>query len=668
MLSGDYGKNAPATSINNSDNNEASNKSSLSQVMIQSTLFDKDPATQTKKIVEAFNRGREDITVESVQLGKRINQDEFRLVHRNNQAQLVPYTYLPRRLGVYATGTTEEVGIYKQTALEIGAHGSFLVNVPQGKLAKAWIGNTQAVLLGQGPHVFHHPNFKLEKNPLVSLTDNYIQHGNLHIIRVPRGKLAAIWLGAKPILLESQEEPYVFDDPTFSMTTFGDNEYFIDANTPLITHGSIKRILPSTCKSAIAYNNGQLEILTAADKPFIKDSPTYKVQGFIQTAANTLVFPSKETQDARRKSDPKDIDGINYERFTTEDGLPIGVAILVVYEVVKPELTLTRLRAEDIVNHIENIVVADMRRIVSSCNSSRYQLSNQTTIKEREKDTNPFSTTSGQSFITHVQDEVKSKLAEDLIEWGIKLIRVNFEDTKILDKELSEAISKNSLITAKNRADASNLSLDYTIKQQRANQEAEKQRIETERARDNKIVQADGEAKSVTIAAQAQLDAARLKAEAEAQAIKIKAQANLEAAKMAAEGERVTYENNVRKAQMENEVALKKRQQEINMDLARQQREYEMKLEFLTKQAAIFSEHEPYRQMEIAKAQASAVAQIGPTVISPDVAAGLFAGQGLGLFQQLRGVPEKPKAVVEAKATKEAVVSQEAKSAVVPFK
>lgn len=666
MLRDDNSKDA-MTGYNNHNSNNPSSKSSLAEVMISSTLYDKDPATQTKKIVAAFNLDKEDITIESVQFGKRIKQDEYRLVHRNNQAQLVPYTYYPRRLGYYATGTTEEVGIFKQTDLLIGAHGSYLVNVPQGKLAKAWIGNTQAVLLGQGPHVIHHPNFRLEKNPLITLTDNYIQHGNLHIVRVPRGKLAAIWLGAKPMLLESQEEPYVFDDPTFSISTFNENDYFIDATTPLITHGSIKRVLPSTGQAGIAYNNGQLEILNASDKPFVVDSPTYRVDGFIQTSANTLIFPSTETQNARKKSDPKDLDGINYERFTTVDGLRIGVEILVVYEVVKPEITLTRLRPEDIAGHIEKLVVADMRRVVQSCNYADYQSSNQTKIKEPDKETNPFAPPSERSFISHVQDEVTIQLAKDFVDWGIKLIRVNFEDAKILDKELSDAIAKNSLTTAKTRADASNLSLDYTIKQQRAAQEAEKARIESERARENKILQADGEAKSVTIAAQAQLDAAKLKAEAEAQAIKINAQAQLEAAKMKAEGDRITYENIVRKAQMENEVALKKRQQEIDMDLARMQKEYDMKLQFLTKQAAMYSDHEPYRQMEIAKAQASAVAQIGPTVISPDVAAGLFAGQGLGLFQQLRGAPEKTKPVV-AEATKEVVRKDEAKSSVVALK
>ena len=308
-----------------------------------------------------------------------------------------------------------------------------------------------------------------------------------------------------------------------------------------------------------------------------------------------------------------------------------------------------------------------MRRVVQSCNYADYQSSNQTKIKEPDKETNPFAPPSERSFISHVQDAVTIQLAKDFVDWGIKLIRVNFEDAKILDKELSDAIAKNSLTTAKTRADASNLSLDYTIKQQRAAQEAEKARIESERARENKILQADGEAKSVTIAAQAQLDAAKLKAEAEAQAIKINAQAQLEAAKMKAEGDRITYENIVRKAQMENEVALKKRQQEIDMDLARMQKEYDMKLQFLTKQAAMYSDHEPYRQMEIAKAQASAVAQIGPTVISPDVAAGLFAGQGLGLFQQLRGAPEKAKPVV-AEATKEVVRKDEAKSSVVALK
>src|SRR5579885_381058 len=182
----------------------------LTQIVRTSTLFDPDPTVQSKKIIEEYNRGnKEDITEESIAFGKRIDVNQLRLVHRNNVPQLVPYTYYPRRLGVYMTGVTEEIGVYNQTDLCIGAHGRYLINVPQGKLVKAWEGN-QPIFLGEGPHVIRHQNFRLDKSPIVELSENVFTHGNYSVIRVPRGKVAKIWIGSTPHILESRSEAYVF--------------------------------------------------------------------------------------------------------------------------------------------------------------------------------------------------------------------------------------------------------------------------------------------------------------------------------------------------------------------------------------------------------------------------------------------------------------------------
>lgn len=594
----------------------------MEEIIRPSTLFDHDPLIQNKKIIDEFNRGNaEDITVESVMFGKRIDQNEFRLVHRNNVPQLLPYTYYPRRLGIYYTGVTKEIGIFKQTDLVIGGHGRFVVNVPQGKLVKAWLGTNEPILLGSGPHVIRHPNFKLEQNPLVSVADPFISHGNYTILRVPRGKVAKIWIGATPYILESRPEPYVIDDPTFKIMynalPNNEKEYFTDASVRLIEHGSIKRLLPRTGEVAITYDNGKLNIIEATGQPITIDSPTFIVDGFQQTAAQTLVFPSKKTQEDRRKANPREVDNINYEEFRTSDGLPIGVNLLVVYEIIDPKITLTRLKKDDIINHIENIVVADMGRVIQSCSSSDFQKTSQTVVKDATKVENMaiFQSQSAPTFYAHLQDEVKNKLAEDLKDWGIRLVRLNIETPKILDKTIADEMAKNSLVTAKTRADASTLGLDYTIKQQRANQEAEKKRIEMERERENKVLQAQGDAQSITIRAQADLDAARLKAEAD----------------------KIAYENTVRKDQMTNETAVKRIQMENEAALKRQQMEYDMKIKFLEQSAALYNQNEPFRMLEINKAQADALKGISTSVISPEVAQSWYtASQGVGFFSPLR--------------------------------
>lgn len=581
-------------------------KLTLEQIVRESTLYDPDPAEQTRKIVEMFNAGnKEDITVESVPLGKRIDQDEFRLVHRNNVPQLVPWSYYPRRLGVYWTGVTKEIGVFKQTDLVIGGHGRYVVNVPQGKLVKAWLGNNEPIFLAAGPHVIRHPNFRLDAQHTVNLSDQYISHGNFHILRVPRGKVAKIWLGSTPHLLEAREEPYIFNDPTFKIMFTQENQqrnYFYNASDRLIEHGSIKRILPRTGEVAVTYDNGRLKILEASDRPFTVDSPTFVMDGFQQTAAQTLVFPSKKTQEERLKANPADKDNVNYEEFRTSDGLPIGVKLLVVYEVHDPEKTLTRLKKDDIINHIENIVVADMGRVIQSCSSSDFQKSSQTSVKDPRKIENMpiFQNESAPTFYAHLQDEVKNKLAKDLIDWGITLVRLNIETPKILDKGIASEMAKNSLETAKKRAEASRLATEYTITQQSAERDAEKKRIEQDRLRENKVIEAQGDGEKV----------------------KITAQAGFEAAKMNAEASRVTYTTDIEKIKLENQTALDKKQKEYDMEIA-----------FLKQKAELFNDNEPFRQLQIAKAQAEALKGISTSVISPEVAQSWYAtARGVGFF------------------------------------
>ena len=77
-------------------------------------------------------------------------------------------------------------------------------------------------------------------------------------MRIPRGKLAKVWMGSEPYLLPSREEPYVFKSPYFSIQPIEDNVYFEDACAPIIIHGPIKRLIPKTGEVAITYNNGNL--------------------------------------------------------------------------------------------------------------------------------------------------------------------------------------------------------------------------------------------------------------------------------------------------------------------------------------------------------------------------------------------------------------------------
>ena len=95
----------------------------FSEVVIPSTLKHHSAEKQAENVVREFNVGVETIMAPSVMFGTRILRDEFRLVHRNNTPELVPYSSVPMRKLVFPTGVTEELGVFKQTDLQFGAHG-----------------------------------------------------------------------------------------------------------------------------------------------------------------------------------------------------------------------------------------------------------------------------------------------------------------------------------------------------------------------------------------------------------------------------------------------------------------------------------------------------------------------------------------------------------------
>eukprot|EP01120_Amphizonella_sp_Union-15-10_P013322 TRINITY_DN6164_c0_g1_i1.p1 TRINITY_DN6164_c0_g1~~TRINITY_DN6164_c0_g1_i1.p1 ORF type:complete len:574 (+),score=133.17 TRINITY_DN6164_c0_g1_i1:43-1722(+) len=499
--------------------------------------MDPDPEIQMQKIIAAFNAGnRGSILTNSRLLGKRIGRNQFRIVHRNNvHVEMIGYTEIPKRLEFSVNGITQEVGVFDQTQYHFGAHGRYVVNVPQGKLSKCWEGS-QPVFLGEGPHVIRHPNFRLEfTDSLVDLATDYIEHGTYHILRIPRGKIAKIWIGPKPYLLDSKIKPYIFNDPLFHLepkinpATRQRIENFEDAHQKLIVHGSIKRLLPRTGEIAIAYDNGQLIVVGASKKPVLYDSPTFFVDSFLTTSTQTLVFPSDKTQEERVKQRLPP-DHVSYEVFYTSDGLPIGVKLLVVYEISDPQVALHKLKKEDIVPHIENLVVADMGSVIQSCSSSDFQKTNQTRTREPIKNSSDMSVAA--EFFTYLQDEVKNHLHRDFLEYGITLIRINIETPKILDAKISAKMAEYSLINSEARAKVSVLDSNNRIAQQQVMQEAEKKKILQEQDNTNRLSQVRAESAATKIRAQAELDAAELRAkatkvEAEARVSALESQAKL---------------------------------------------------------------------------------------------------------------------------------------------
>lgn len=463
-------------------------------------------------ILADFNRNVEESAVSFSSIrGRRIQRDEYLLVHRNKIPQLVPFNSQRIALPlITGPGTiVEEIKVVKQTQLFYGAHGSYVLNVPVGKFAKAWSAKHGSMILDSGTHVVHDPNFIFDPSSgFVDKAASYIQHYNLHILRVPAGKVAKVWIGSESLLLESQVDPYVFNTSYFELVKTTKGDLFEDASSKLIQHGSLKRLIPYTSEVAVTYNNGKLAIIK---EPTLIKSATHLVQGFLTTSIQTVVFPSEDTKHQRQKEGAI-ADEIAYQVFTTKDSLKVGVKLMVAYAITNPEITIAKLgRLEDIINHIENVATVDMGMVIQKSSAQEFLSSVQTkprSIVIEEKHPGPSA-----PEIQTIKDEVQNKLTQDLAEYGIELVRLNFETPKILNTEIAQKMSKQSLISAEVSAKEANMEKNIWIATSLAQQDSQVLAIKQKQANANITSEALARAEATKIEAEAKFEATRRQAE-----------------------------------------------------------------------------------------------------------------------------------------------------------
>ncbi len=539
----------------------------LSAILTQATINEQNAASRAKAIVKQFNVNVTDPVIGTAQFrsGYRLEPYQFMLAHKNKVPEL-GLALRGERLVTSITGPYTEAGVIRivnQNDTYIEAHGSHVINVPQGKFAKAWSGNTP-MLLNEGTHVIHDSLFKFN-NQFVVQSENYIEHGNLHILRVqpgrfakitingkahllepreepyvfdtalfrfdperdyvdqlepyihhgtrhilrvPAGSVAKVWVGNEARLLEAQVEPYVFDDPLFRVEkTRQDNKDFLFCNTStkLIEHGSQKRINPGINEVAIL-SNGEF-----IDKPKLVTDRYLWVVDFLNTSIQTLEFPSEKTKKARLRDD-KDAksDELSFDIFTTNDSVKVGVKLLVAIQIANPTLAMKRLGSvKGILDHIEAVVTTDMGKAIQQCSSKDFLnfYQNKPLGRDAKIDTGEVLG----PVVENYQDTVKKQLAHDLEEYGITLIRMNVQESKMLDKTLADEMGKQSLITAKASAEGAAIHQIWMNKRTQATQEAEVNKISQQRAN-----------QAIIDAANAELEAAKLRGQAklvEAEAI-----------------------------------------------------------------------------------------------------------------------------------------------------
>jgi regulator of protease activity HflC (stomatin/prohibitin superfamily) len=680
----------------------------LSAVVVGTQLTHQDSRQQAANIVAAFNANVTTSALTPTSMwgrGERLDPSEFLLVHRNKVAELA--TFNKRKLATIITGPgtiVEQIGKFQQNAPYFGAHGSYVVNVPQGQYAKVWRGN-RPVLLGEGPHVIHDATLKftgatfnpitdfVDQNPasnhihhgsinivrvppgqiakiningkphllehraepyafnaqnfqfggLVSQATQHIDHGNMHIIRVPQGQYAKITINGEPRLLKPSAEPYVFNTPYFVWGNFvdqtasyighgnkhilrvppghvgkvtvdgvphllesrpepyefdtlyfklegekaanGNVSCFEDATKRLIKNGNLKRLIPRTGEVAVTYNNGKLEIISPSEdqQPIMIQSATHDVdENFLPIGIKTLIFPSEETKKEKRKDNSKATeDEVAYEVFTTKDSLRVGVKLMVAYEISDPALAMRRLvSTKGILEHIENCAVVDMGKAIQRCSSQEFLSFYQTKPRNGSEKQAADGMPSAPPA-EHFQDEVKNQLSADLAEYGIKLVRLNIETPKVLDESIAKEMGSQSIATAQASATEATLAVKFNIARQQAQQEAEVARIQQEQRNNN-----------VTSAARATFEATKLN----------------ETAKIAAQEAVQETANRIALSKAQNDLeAAKLKAQVIKTDS-------EAKNEQVKLEGQRLHDYPALLQLELARIQFAALAQTKPNV------------------------------------------------------
>lgn len=395
-----------------------------------------------------------------------VKTDEFRLVEFNGIPELVPFSAVAQRrkkiLNFTDSGST--IGIFKQASALIGSNGHYVVNVPPGQFAKIYNG-ARARLLGSGQHVIITNNFQF--NPATDLVNQntaYIQHNNIHVMRVPPGKIAIVNIDNVSYFLESRKDPYVFKTLQFDIIKPANNQLFHDANAKVLRAGNAIRIIPDIGEIGVVNTGGKYKFLEPGSEqngPIIQDIGNGRFDGFMSKNFENVQFPSAETR-AQHLAMGVSEEECNFHLFYTGDSVPVGVRFFVSYKITNPELALESLKFNDIKRHIECVVNADMGNAIK-------QTSNQNLLSSNLSQ--PLDDSAGTTInYNHWQDLVKSKLKTDLAEFGIELIRLNIDEAKILNPKIEQQMSQQAITVAEAHARKLALQVNLDIGTQEAAQ------------------------------------------------------------------------------------------------------------------------------------------------------------------------------------------------------
>mmetsp|Transcript_35197 Transcript_35197/g.105126 ORF Transcript_35197/g.105126 Transcript_35197/m.105126 type:complete len:919 (-) Transcript_35197:150-2906(-) len=180
---------------------------------------------------------------------------------------------------VYNSGTVRLVKKQKYAEQNFFKHGPFnYLRVPRGQLAKVWVeaksdDGTQSLvprLLKEGEHYVRSNLFQFIG--LVNASDDYIEHGSVHMLSIPKGSVAKVFHDNKPRLLG--EGTHTIESTNFEYVGV---ESLI--SNPYVVHGTMTILRVTLGNIGLAWNNNEPQFI---DKPGLYefDSADFTFVGF----------------------------------------------------------------------------------------------------------------------------------------------------------------------------------------------------------------------------------------------------------------------------------------------------------------------------------------------------------------------------------------------------
>mmetsp|Transcript_13802 Transcript_13802/g.20953 ORF Transcript_13802/g.20953 Transcript_13802/m.20953 type:complete len:852 (-) Transcript_13802:1842-4397(-) len=275
---------------------------------------------------------------------------------------------------------------FVKCSIDIIEHGSIhLISVPKGKVAKVFQ-ETKPRLLGEGDHFIESTDFEFHGWEDIIL-NNVIVHGTITILRVTLGKIALAWKDSDPVFI-SDPGLYEFDSANFSFVEFK------DAEERLIQLGAKKIILVHTGQVGVSYDDGLLKILP--NGRHIISSSTHIFHRFLSTQQKSIRLATLNANERISRKNMKKLQASKYAQedsffgsngedsdltiCETKDLVKVGLRADVFYSIEDPEKCINKIDTDELEDLVRETAIATLTNIIRSTALNQIAQSNNVSV------------------------------------------------------------------------------------------------------------------------------------------------------------------------------------------------------------------------------------------------------------------------------------------------